>query len=199
MYTRESIRRLLYPSPRATQQSADPAAADDEEYLTPAAVLVPLVSRGEGLTLLLTKRTDHLFHHPGQVSFPGGRMEAHDAGPVETALRETEEEIGLDRRRVEIAGFMDLYRTVSSRFVITPVVGFIEPPFTLNPDPFEVAEVFEAPLEHLLDPRNHERRSEIFKGRQREFYVVLYKDYDIWGATAAMLVNLSEKLGVCQG
>ena len=159
----------------------------------PAAVLIPLVDRPEGLTVLLTRRTDHLIHHPGQVSFPGGRTEEHDAGPVETALREAEEEIGLHRRHVEIAGFMDLYQTVTG-FLVTPVVGFIKPPFELVPDPFEVAEVFEVPLSYVLDPKNHERRSMIFNDRERYFYVLPYKNYYIWGATAAMLVNLYKKL-----
>ncbi|MCB1795387.1 MAG: CoA pyrophosphatase, partial [Candidatus Competibacteraceae bacterium] len=106
----------------------------------PAAVLVPLVDRPEGLTVLLTQRTAHLEHHAGQISFPGGRAEEHDRSPVETALREAEEEIGLHRRSVrEIAGFLDLYQTVTG-FLVTPVVGFVEPPLDLTLDAFEVAE-----------------------------------------------------------
>jgi 8-oxo-dGTP pyrophosphatase MutT (NUDIX family) len=141
----------------------------------------------------LTRRTDHLLHHPGQVSFPGGRTEEWDSGPVETALRETEEEIGLRRRHVDIAGYLDPYQTVTG-FIVTPVVGFVKPQFQLNPDPFEVAEVFEVPLAHILDRANHQRQSMLYKGQERRFYVVPYEDYYIWGATAAMLVNLSEKL-----
>ena len=196
MYTRDAIRQQLHASYNSSTLISDPVAAGpkaEEHSLKPAAVLVPLVERVEGLTVLLTKRTDHLFHHPGQVSFPGGRCESYDLSPVETALREAEEEIGLKRRHVEIAGFMDLYRTVTG-FMVTPVVGFVKPPFELSLDPFEVAEVFEVPLSYALDPGNHERRSRVFNGQVREFYVVLYKDYNIWGATAAMLVNLHEKL-----
>lgn len=198
--TREAIRRQLHASPN-THLVGDPVLVGTEReprLLRPAAVLVPLVDRPEELTVLLTQRTEHLVHHPGQVSFPGGRVEAHDTGPIETALRETEEEIGLDRRHVEIAGFMDLYQTVTG-FVITPVVGFVAPPFTLAPDPFEVAEAFEVPLSHVLNPANHERRSGLFQGRRREYDVVLYKDYNIWGATAAMLVKLSKALAEGQG
>lgn len=196
MYTREAIRQHLHASYRSSALISDPAAVgvrSQEHLLKPAAVLVPLVDRAEGLTVLLTKRADHLIHHPGQVSFPGGRCEDHDLSPLETALREAKEEIGLNRRHVEIAGFMDLYQTVTG-FLVTPVVGFVMPPFELSPDPFEVAEVFEVPLSYVLDPRNHEQRSKVFGGQIREFYVLLYKDYNIWGATAAMLVNLYEKL-----
>lgn len=193
---RHLIRQHLHPSHDSAALTGDFAVAGmerEQRVLMPAAVLIPLVDRPEGLTVLLTRRTDHLIHHPGQVSFPGGRTEEHDAGPVETALREAEEEIGLHRRHVEIAGFMDLYQTVTG-FLVTPVVGFIKPPFELVPDPFEVAEVFEVPLSYVLDPKNHERRSMIFNDRERYFYVLPYKNYYIWGATAAMLVNLSKKL-----
>ena len=194
---REHIRRCLHPRQPTALTSGDFAVAGvarEERELLPAAVLVPLVDRREGLTVLLTQRTDHLHHHGGQISFPGGRVEAHDAGPVETALRETEEEIGLQRRHVEIIGFLDLYQTVTG-FLITPVVSFVEPPFQLNPDPFEVAEVFEVPLNFILDVRNHERRSINFKGRERRFYVLPYEDRYIWGATAAMLVGFAQRLG----
>ncbi|HPF59755.1 MAG TPA: CoA pyrophosphatase [Candidatus Competibacteraceae bacterium] len=166
----------------------------EERALMPAAVLVPLVERTEGYTVLLTQRTDHLEHHAGQISFPGGRTEEEDASPVETALREAEEEIGLHRRHVvEIAGFLDLYQTVTG-FLVTPVVGFITPPFELALDDFEVAEAFEVPLEFILDSRHHEHRSMLYKGQQRQYYVIPYENRFIWGATAAMLVNFAQRL-----
>ncbi len=166
---------------------------DDKADTRPAAVLVPLVERPDGFTVLLTQRTSHLHHHPGQVSFPGGRMEQGDRDAVATALRETEEEIGLEPDFVEIAGYLDPYRTVTG-FLVTPVVAFVSTGFVLAPDTFEVASVFEVPLSYVLDPSRRELRSREFQGRQRQFYVMHYQDYCIWGATAAMLVNLHDKL-----
>ncbi|HXH04559.1 MAG TPA: CoA pyrophosphatase [Candidatus Competibacteraceae bacterium] len=159
----------------------------------PAAVLVPLVARPEGYTVLLTRRTEHLVHHPGQVSFPGGRSEEGDASPVATALREAHEEIGLEPALVEVLGSLDLYQTVTG-FLVTPVVGLVHPSFQLTLDSFEVAEAFEVPLAHALDPCNHQRQSRIVNGQRREYYVIPYRHYFIWGATAAMLVNLSTRL-----
>ena len=194
---RERIRRCLHPTHYLETITGDFAVAGidrEERALTPAAVLVPLVERAEGYTVLLTQRTDHLEHHAGQISFPGGRTEDEDASPVHTALREAEEEIGLHRRHVvEIAGFLDLYQTVTG-FLVTPVVGFVDPPFVLRVDPFEVAEAFEVPLEFVLDPIHHEHRSLVYKGQQRRYYVIPYQDRNIWGATAAMLVNLARRL-----
>jgi 8-oxo-dGTP pyrophosphatase MutT (NUDIX family) len=164
-----------------------------EGPLTPAAVLVPLVLRSGGPTILLTQRTDHLNDHAGQISFPGGRIEEKDATPEAAALRETEEEVGLDRSRVELIGRLDTY-VVRTGFEVTPAVGFVHPPFDINPDPFEVAEVFEVPLAFVLDRGNHERQSREFRGAQRFFHVMQYKDRYIWGATAAMLVNLVDIL-----
>lgn len=161
---------------------------------TPAAVLVPLVERPEGLTVLLTQRTDHLAHHPGQISFPGGRLEEEDGGDaVIAALRETEEEIGLPRDRVTILGRLDQYLT-GTGFGVTPVVGMVHPPFALSPDPFEVAEVFEVPLEFLLDPENHKLHRRVVEGRHRPFWSMTWEQRVIWGATAGILVNLSEVL-----
>jgi 8-oxo-dGTP pyrophosphatase MutT (NUDIX family) len=161
--------------------------------LVPAAVLMPLVVRPAGLTALFTERTSHLAHHAGQISFPGGHVAGEDATPEETALRETEEEIGLPRHRVEIVGRLSEY-VVRTGFSVTPVVGLIEPPFELKPDPHEVAGVFEAPLDFLLDPRNLQRHSRQFEGLIRQFYAIPYQEYYIWGATAGMLVNLAEVL-----
>lgn len=157
--------------------------------LRPAAVLVPIVLREAEPTVLLTRRTDHLHHHPGQVSFPGGRVEEHDTSPIETALRETEEEINLHRAHVELLGCLPQYQT-GTGFDITPVVGLVTPPFDLQLDPFEVAEVFEVPLSFLLDASNHQRHSAMIRGARREYYAMPYGGYFIWGATAGMLVSL---------
>jgi 8-oxo-dGTP pyrophosphatase MutT (NUDIX family) len=161
--------------------------------LTPAAVLVPLVLREDEPTVLLTQRTDHLYDHAGQISFPGGRIDPGDESPEAAALRETEEEVGLPRERIELIGRLDTY-LVRTGFEVTPVVGFVHPPFELDPDPFEVAEVFEVPLSFFMDRGNHERASREFQGTQRWFYVLQYQDRHIWGATAAMLVNLVDIL-----
>lgn len=158
-----------------------------------AAVLVPIVEHADAYTVLLTQRTDHLKHHAGQVSFPGGRVEAHDTDAVDTALRETEEEIGLGRDRVEIAGYLDAYET-GTGFHITPVVGFVRPGFSLELDEFEVAEAFEVPLEFLFNPANHQRHSRMYKGEERRYFAMPYKDFYIWGATAGMLMNLYRRV-----
>lgn len=161
--------------------------------LTPAAVLVPVVARPEGLTVLFTQRTAHLNDHAGQVSFPGGRCESGDDSPVFTALRETEEEIGLDRARIEVVGILPEYRT-GTGFSVVPVVGLVHPPFELSLDSFEVAEVFETPLSFLLDPANHQRHSMEIGGVLRHYYAMPYEGYFIWGATAGMLVSLHRQL-----
>lgn len=157
--------------------------------LIAAAVLIPLVLREAGVTMLLTQRTDHLRDHAGQVSFPGGRVEAHDDGAAATALRETEEEIGVGPSHIEVVGELDLYETRTG-FRITPVVGLVEPGFTLALDEFEVAEVFEVPLSFVLDPANHQKRSLVWRGAERHFYLLPYGGREIWGATAGMIVNL---------
>lgn len=165
----------------------------------PAAVLVPLVIGGEGMSVLLTKRTAHLHHHPGQISFPGGRVEQGDTSPVDTALRETEEEIGLQRSCVELLGALPDYFT-GTGFRVTPVVGLVHPPFTLTLDAFEVAEAFEVPLAHFLDPANHEEHSIMHEGRLRRFHAMPYQGYFIWGATAGIIMSLYRLLnGVADG
>ncbi len=163
-----------------------------------ASVLVPLVQRPDGLHLLLTRRTDHLRDHAGQISFPGGRVEAEDADGVATALRETEEEIGLPRAHIEVIGALPHYTTVTA-FVVTPVVALVRPGFTLALDSFEVAEAFEVPLAFLMNPANHQRHRFEFEGQHRQFLSMPWdgagadgelRRYFIWGATAAMLRNL---------
>lgn len=168
--------------------------ADSENNIVPAAVLVPLVDRPGGMTVLLTQRTDHLQSHAGQISFPGGRVEEHDLTPEDTALRETEEEIGLPRARVELVGRLNERKT-GTGYLVVPVVGLIAPPFELVPDPGEVAEVFELPLEFALDPANHKFETRIRGGVEQQFYVLPYEDYYIWGLTARLLVNLAEVIG----
>ena len=161
--------------------------------LRPAAVLVPLVEREPELTVLLTERTAHLPSHAGQISFPGGAIEADDRDEVAAALRETDEEIGLPAERIDVIGRLDTYVTRTG-FRIDPVVGLIRPPFTLRPDSNEVADVFEVPLSVILDPANPKRDSRVFQGKERYFHVFPYEDRYIWGATAGMLLNLREAL-----
>ncbi|NYE62364.1 8-oxo-dGTP pyrophosphatase MutT (NUDIX family) [Duganella sp. 1224] len=156
---------------------------------TPASVLIPLVQRAHGLTVLLTQRTADLTDHPGQISFPGGRAEVYDRDAVDTALRESEEEIGLARRHVEILGSLPRYLT-GTAYCVTPVVGLIQPPFEVTADPSEVAAIFEVPLAYLMDGANHRRQSFALAGGRRSFYAMPYEGYYIWGATAGMIRNL---------
>ncbi len=160
---------------------------------TPAAVLVGLVDRAPGPALLLTRRTDHLRDHAGQICFPGGRIEPNDGTAAAAALREAEEEIGLDPARVAVIGTLPPYHTVTG-FRIHPVVGWISPPFELRPDPYEVAEAFEVPLQFVLDPENHRRQSYRRGPITRAYCVVPYQGRFIWGATAGILVNLARAL-----
>lgn len=172
-------------------EASEEALALRGEVLRRAAVLVPLVEREHGVTVLLTRRTEHLSSHAGQISFPGGRSEESDSSPIETALRETEEEIGLHRRHVEIIGVLPEHTTISA-YRVTPVVALVQPPFDLTADPNEVAEVFEVPLAFLMDGLHHQRRTlELPQtAGRRSFYAMPYEQYFIWGATAAMLRNL---------
>ena len=161
----------------------------------PAAVLLPIVLHPEGAAVLLTQRTAHLRQHSGQVAFPGGRHEPADRTPVHTALREAHEEVGLEPSRVEVIGRLPEYLT-GTGFQVTPVVGLVAPGFEVRPDPHEVAEVFEVPLDFLMDPRNHQRRLIEVGGAPRIFWAMPWRphraarEYFIWGATAAMLRNL---------
>ncbi|MDE2430461.1 MAG: CoA pyrophosphatase [Burkholderiales bacterium] len=175
--------------------------ATDEHFLVKSApfrlasVLIPIVSREQGLTLMLTHRSANLTDHAGQISFPGGRHEASDADSVETALREAEEEVGLQRNHVSVLGTMPEYRT-GTGYQVTPVVSLVQPPFELNADPTEVASIFEVPLSFLMDGRNHQRR--VFTlpdgSGTRTFYAMPYQQHFIWGATAGMLRNLFHML-----
>lgn len=189
--------RHLFLNAHAVQWEAEPR--EDLYFVdrspAEAAVLVPLVMRESGLQVLLTQRTAHLNDHAGQISFPGGRREAHDDSFVETALRETEEETGLHRQHVEVLGELPVYRTATN-FHVTPIVGLVQPPFSLSPDDFEVAEVFEVPLAFLMNADNHQKQTLQTPKGPRSFFAMPYqpvgsdKSYFIWGATAAMLRNL---------
>jgi 8-oxo-dGTP pyrophosphatase MutT (NUDIX family) len=154
-----------------------------------AAVLVPLVNRSDGITVLLTQRTAHLHDHAGQISFPGGRVDEGDVDRIDTALREAAEETGLQRVHVTPLGCLPEH-DIPTGFRVTPVVGWIEPPFSLAPDPFEVADVFEVPLGFLLDPANHQAHADVRDGQTRRYYSMPYEGRNIWGATAGMLHTL---------
>jgi 8-oxo-dGTP pyrophosphatase MutT (NUDIX family) len=169
---------------------AVPSGGDRDETAEPgrAAVLVPIVMR-PAPSILLTLRASHLARHPGQVSFPGGRIEPDDASPEAAALREAEEEIGLDPAAVELVGRLPLHVT-GTGYRITPVVGLLEPPVAPLPDPREVAEVFELPLAVLFGPPGPREEEAEFRGRLRRYWVVPHERHLIWGATAAMLVAL---------
>jgi 8-oxo-dGTP pyrophosphatase MutT (NUDIX family) len=182
--------RLRRPAPAAGVDDLHIVAIAAGSRVTEAAVMLPLVPRSDGMQVLLTQRTAHLSDHAGQISFPGGRVEPEDGTREETALRETEEEIGLSRSHVTLLGRLPEYE-IPSGFRITPVVGWIEPPFELKLDAFEVAAVFEAPLEHFLDLARYQRREYRFRGRHRHYMAIPYEGRYIWGATAAMLYSFA--------
>ena len=183
-----SLMRRRFSEGRVASAVSESSLIDGVD-LIPAAVLVPVIVRDTGPTMLLTQRTMHLRDHAGQVSFPGGRSEAGDASPEATALREAAEEVGIAAFQVEILGRLPEYRT-GTGFVITPVVGLVTPPLNLKLDDFEVAEVFEPPLEFLLDSANHQRQSIEVRGARHEYWAMPWQGYFIWGATAGMLVTL---------
>jgi 8-oxo-dGTP pyrophosphatase MutT (NUDIX family) len=185
------LRSALFAAPERTVFVAEEGVGDEE--LIPASVLFPIVLRENGASVLLTQRTDHLRDHPGQVSFPGGRVEPDDSSPAHTALREAQEEIGLAAEHVEIVGYLPEYRT-GTGFRVTPVVALVRPPFELSPDKQEVAEIFEVPLAFLMDPSNHQQRLIHNRGKLRPYFAMPYGDYFIWGATAGIIVALHQAL-----
>ncbi|MCK5770805.1 CoA pyrophosphatase [Algiphilus sp.] len=203
----ESLRGALGPAPLALPPDGDRPLVDLELPLglgrlvtrkrlagfKRAAVLVPLLRRDDGFRVLLTRRADHLRAHRGQVSFPGGRFEPDDGHLITTALRETEEEIALPRDRIEVIGSLDDYPTLT-RYLITPVVGVVADPPELRADRNEVADIFEIPLDHLLDPASFRRRIGEKDGMRVPFYEIDYGAHRVWGATAGMLWNMHNKL-----
>lgn len=168
------------------------AGVELPELLVPAAVLVPIIPAPEP-RLLLTTRTSHLRNHAGQVAFPGGRIDATDDGPIHAALREAEEEVGLLPAAVEVIGLSDPYRT-GTGYEVLPVVGLLPEFLDLKPNPDEVADTFEVPLDYVLNPANHLLREAEWNGRMRRYYVIEWEGRIIWGATAGMLVNLAGRL-----
>lgn len=185
---KESLRQRIA---RASQ--ADDGVEMKDKLLTPAAVLIPLVERKDGMHIILTRRTDTLRSHPGQISFPGGRIEPEDLSVEAAALRESQEEIGLPPGQVEIIGRLGRWR-MTSGFIVYPVIGLIELPIVLKPDPGEVAEIFEVPLSFLLDPANHKPHVMVYEGRRHDLVAMPYGSHYIWGATAAMLHTLYRTL-----
>jgi 8-oxo-dGTP pyrophosphatase MutT (NUDIX family) len=190
---RERLARLGDWQPPISGDGARPDFSD--RPATAASVLVPLVQRPGELHVLLTRRTDHLHDHAGQISFPGGRAEPTDADAVATALREAEEEVGLKHEMVEVIGQLPVYTTVT-RFVVTPVIGLVRPDYILALDTFEVAEAFEVPLHYLMNPAHHQHHEFEFGGARRRFLAMPWRpghgdprEYFVWGATAAMLRN----------
>ena len=191
----ESLRDALERGHRRRPELIGGDVLEEEEGgPIPAAVLVAVVERPRP-GVILTLRPETMRKHPGQVSFPGGRIDPGDDGPVAAALREAEEEIGLARDMVEVIGIADRYRTVTG-FEVTPVVAIVPPDLPLTPHPGEVADVFEAPLDYLLDPAHQHMRRTFWRGRERHYYEIDWDGRRIWGATAAMIVNLSRRLAL---
>ncbi len=189
----DRLRSVLQSHPSRSVFVVEDGVGDEE--LTPASVLFPIVLRQSGPSVLLTQRTAHLKDHPGQISFPGGRVEPADDSPAATALREAQEEIGLAARHVEILGYLPEYRT-GTGFRVTPVVAVVKPPFDLRPEPGEVAEIFEVPFSFLMDSANHQQHSQHYRGKLRHYFAMPYGEYFIWGATAGIIVTLARALAV---
>ena len=186
--------RLALPAPESARNLSDGFRLPGRDGAPkPAAVLVPLINRDDGLTVLFTERSRDLPDHPGQISFPGGRVEHDDGDAGSAALREAREEVGLPSERVTLIGRLAEYETVTG-YRVTPVVGWVEPPFEVRADPVEVADVFEVPLAFLLDPANQQRHFRMIGDRRRDYYAIPYGDRYIWGATAAMLLILDRTL-----
>lgn len=168
-------------------------APEDGNLHKPAAVLIPIIARPDEATVLFTHRAQHLKDHAGQIAFPGGKIDAQDKTPIDAALREAEEEIGLERHFIEPLGLLDPYLS-STGYRILPIVGLVAPRFTLRPDPREVESVFEAPLGFLMDPTQHKEHEREWRGATRRYFAMPYQDHYIWGVTAGILRMLYERL-----
>ncbi len=183
--------------PHSQTTTVDDAQSDNQQLLTPAAVLVPLVERQVGSQvgyhILLTRRARHLKNHPGQISFPGGSRESRDLSLLQTALRETFEEIGILPHQVNVIGELPQHETIT-RYLMTPFVGIIKDPYQLTIDSSEVDEAFEVPLSFVCNPTNQELKSAFFQGQKRYYYSIQYQHYNIWGATARILVEFSKRV-----
>lgn len=188
-----AVRPLSDPPPLSGWNAAELSDLLPPGARAPAAVLVPIVARQDALSVLLTRRTDHLSQHAGQVSFPGGRSEPDDADAIATALRETREETGIAPGELDPFGYLDCLETVSG-FCVTPVVAWLSHEYRAEPDPREVAEIFEVPLSLFLQPENLRRSRVQFRGREREILEFAHAGPRIWGATAMMLLNLVKRL-----
>ncbi len=164
-----------------------------ERTLRDAAVLIPVVGRPRNAGVILTKRSSALHHHPGQIAFPGGKLDEADNGTVNAALREAREEIGLDRRHVDVLGSLPPHETVTG-FQVTPVLALVTPGFKARPEPGEVAEAFEVPLDHVLNPARFLVESRRWRGKRRYYFVVPWGPYYIWGATARILRALADRM-----
>jgi len=191
----EALRRVVtHPAKESSDFDLNPGARVlVGTVLRPAAVLVAVSSRPDGAVVILTKRSSRLAHHPGQIAFPGGKIEAEDAGPEAAALREAREEIGLDSRLVQLLGCLPAHETVTG-FRVTPVLGLITDDFIARPEPGEVDEVFAVPLAHLADPAHYRIEARLWRGQWRRYYAVPFGPYYIWGATARILRGLAEGL-----
>ncbi|MCG2841518.1 CoA pyrophosphatase [Sandaracinobacter sp. RS1-74] len=189
---RTSLDRPIAPKLRGDQDFGEHGTHPPAGLLVPAAVLVPIIPAPQP-KLLLTTRTPHLRSHAGQVAFPGGRIDDTDDGPVMAALREAEEEVGLPPASVQVLGLSDPYRT-GTGYEVRPVVGLLPETLDLKANPAEVADVFQVPLEYVLDPANHHLREAEWQGRMRRYYSIEWDGRLIWGATAGMLVNLAGRL-----
>ncbi|NIA71646.1 CoA pyrophosphatase [Pelagibius litoralis] len=201
----DRLAELPEPSQRAAPESAaaltvprgdhdlNPDLYDPAGPLRDAAVLVPIIDYGDRLSVLLTRRSEELPDHPGQISFPGGRVDPGDSDAEDAALREAEEEVGLTRDRVRLIGRLDTY-VIRTGYCVIPVIGLVAPPLSLQPEAGEVDEIFEVPLTFFLDAANRQTHSRVFHGKTRFFYAYPYGDYFIWGATAGMISNLAEVL-----
>lgn len=196
--------------PHGVGQNSDAGFSDDgdsgallnqatpNQPLKPAAVLILVINRPDAPTVLFTQRTAHLTDHAGQISFPGGRLEDNDASAEHAALRETFEETGVHESRIALIGSIPRY-TTGTGYLITPVVGWLEPPVAYRPDSTEVEECFEVPLDFLITPENQRLESAMYKGRMRQYYAIPYRHRYIWGATAGMLVTFTRVLSNARG